>query len=198
MPQNYQHGLYTKLLQSGDPAYITKKGIYQSVKNHVSPTNEEELKFYNTSHFLSFSECKNKAKWYASDKDEDPDCEGKEYPERRYIFTLDLSRVQIKSFHKYIFDIFYSCYNGNCETCQGRKNSHQILILDVVSILKENPSYQTDKQALASAEQDKEWLVLPFDYKPELFGHSAKILPSNFWTVEFFGYYSEDAGTFFG
>ena len=197
MPEKHEHGLYTKLLQRGDPAYITRNGIYQSVKNHVSPTSEEELKFYNSSHFLSFSKSDKIAKWYASDKDNDPDCEAKEYPEKRYIFTFDFSRVKIKPFRKNIYNISYSCYNGNCDICQDRKDSHHLLILDVVSLLKENPTYQTNEQALASAEHDEEWLVLPYDHKPELFGCWAQIPCANFWTVKDFGFYPDDTTTFF-
>jgi hypothetical protein len=197
MPEKYNYGLYTKLLQRGDPAYISRKGIYQSVKNHVLPKSEEELQFYLRSHFLSFSESKEIAKWYASDKDIDEDCEAKEYPEKRYIFTFDFSRVQAKQFRKNIYDIPYSCFNSSCEICQSRKDSHHLLILDVFSILKENPTYLTNEQALASAKRDKEWLVLPFDYRADLYGCEGTIPCSNIWSVEHFGYYHDDSVTFF-
>lgn len=51
MPEKYWSGLYTKLLRSGNPAYISKNGIIRATKSHISPTNVEEETFYNKSHF---------------------------------------------------------------------------------------------------------------------------------------------------
>lgn len=206
---HYEAGLHTKLLNSGDPDYITKYGIYKSIISHVSPTNEEEIKFYKTSHFLSFSESKERAKYYAADKKPDEMVEVSKYRERRYVFTFNFETTKVVQKSKYLYAISYKCNRKlieplsfdtfelikrrkiKCELCEVNNILHILLILDVVSILRDYPNYRRNNDALISAIRDKEWLVLPYDYEPELYGYSSKIPRADFWSTEYYRLSSE-------
>jgi len=207
--QHFGNGLISKLINSGDPAYITKNGIYKSINAHISPNSEEELKFYRSSHFLSFSDSKEIALYYAADKKTNEMIEVKRFKERRYLFTFDLNQVIYKDYSKNVYMIQYKC-NRNliepyeefdmvyqelsktaCDLCAKNELSHSILILDVVSILKSNADYRTFTKSIENAEKDKEWLILPFDYKQELWGYSSKIPRADFWSTQYFKLRSE-------
>lgn len=206
---HYFDGLHSKLIQSGNPAYITQNGIYKAINSHISPQNDDELSFYRSSHFLSFTESIEVAKYYASDKKPIELIETPKYTERRYIFIFNINKTIVEQKSKFIFKISFKCnrnliesrtidtpepfdlIKNKCELCQIENMFHTILLLDVVSILKKNPEYKTDKQSLFNAERDKEWLILPYDYKTELFGFSANIPRADFWSIKYFRLSSE-------
>lgn len=197
-------GLHSKLIQKGNPAYITKYGIYKAINAHIFPQSKQEISFHNSSHFLSFSESIEKAKYYASDKNPNDLIEVQRYTERRYLFTFNLGRIQIEQISDYVFKALFRCNrnliepltsntpelfwlrNEKCKLCEIDGIFHTLMILNVVSILKKHPGYRANEQALINAERDKEWLVLPYDYDLKLGGFSAKIPPADFWSTKYF------------
>lgn len=201
---HYKDGLHSKLIQSGNPAYINKNGIYKSINSHIAPQKEDEVSFYKTSHFLSFSESIEIAKFYAADKKPHEMIETSKYRERRYLFTFNLEETKIEQNSEFVFTINFKCNRqlieplsfdtlellglrkSKCKYCELNDLFHTLLVLDVVSILKAHPDFKTDNNVLNNAKRDKEWLVLPYDYKSELYGYSSKIPRADFWSIQYF------------
>lgn len=57
--------------------------------------------------------------------------------------------------------------------------------------MQEHSEYFFDNFALDNILQDKEWLLLPFDHKPELYEYSGVIQRADFWSVKYFRLQSE-------
>lgn len=210
----YFDGLFSKLLQSGNPAHISKYGIYNSIKAHIAPNKKSEFDFYKKTHFLSFTECKDTALFYSSNMEPSKLISTPKYKERRYLFTFNLFShdTTITNISTGIYKFEYKCnrqliepnsldtpelfslQKENCWICQNN-TSHNLIILDIVSILGNNSKYQLNSLAFENAKRDKEWLILPFDYNNELLGYNSKIPRADFWSAELFRLKSEPEKT---
>lgn len=182
LPEQYgTAGLLTKLINNGDPAYITKEGIEEASRVHIAPTKAETI-LSSRSHFLSFTSCRDRALYYAADKEPDNLIPG-EGDKQRYLFSLDISAC-VATVRRGVFSLVYDCSLNICALCIREKQKHQLLLIDVVTLLSEHASYAKSKDALEKARRDSEWLVLPIDYIPRLHGFLARIVPSSIWDAE--------------
>jgi len=206
----YSDGLFSKLLQGGNPSHLSKEGIYNSIKAHILPITINEFEFYKKTHFLSFSESKEIALYYTSDKKPDELIAVPKYRERRYLFSFNLfaPNTRITEISQHIFQFSYQCNRNliepisfdtpeltllqkdNCSICSANI-FHNLIIFDVASILKANSKYQTSSEAYINSKRDKEWLILPFDYDSKLMGYSSRIPRADFWSAELFRLKSE-------
>jgi hypothetical protein len=139
-----------------------------------------------------------------------------EYFEKRYIFHMDISnklpittkrglfKFEYKCFQntkipdapsdKILFDFFSEKDNARCDICQINNGKHLIYLIDVPTFIKsEIKSCSTKKyqKAIDSAENDKEWLVMPADFLVNLGGNSSRIPRSIFWSSEHYYLRSE-------
>lgn len=135
-----------------------------------------------------------------------------DYYETRYIFTLDVSNMVSIDEDAGIFYLLYECnpklrksdgYGEKiiefqmevgwykCPVCE-RKEKHVMYIFDTVKFLRKNKSLAKNHKSVTNAERDKEWLILPRDYSPELNGYSSFIPRADIWNVEH--YYLEYEG----
>jgi hypothetical protein len=218
--QSYRSaGLLTKLVNGGNPAYVSKHGLLESVRAHVKANNESEEFFQKRSQFFSFSEKKDVAAFYASSKQpseltriRSDDCS-----ETRYIFTLIIRGMVGIERQKGLYSIQYACdprlIRGDspldekigydplaamykviglpCEVCGNKRLGHRLLLIDVVAFLRAVPSAARFAGSLANAKKDSEWLVMPADYVPHLYGDSARIPRSQIWFAEHYRLRSE-------
>ncbi len=184
-------GIFTNLAKGGDPVYIKKIGIIEAILQHIAPQKIKKELLKGKSHFLSFSSDCKIAKCYASDKSSDNiliNC-GDENSIQRYIVTLNIDG-QFLIFNRIngVYTLEYDCDLSLCEFCikTEKKIKHKLLLFDVVTLLSSHPEWSNDTNALLSAERDKEWLVMPFDFLSNLAGESARMSPSNIWTVAYY------------
>ena len=227
--QHYRSaGLLTKVINGGNPAYIEQNGLLESVRAHVKAQSESESFFQKRSQFLSFSSQESRAMFYASSGHPNELVSSEDNSETRYIFTIDTTNIVSIKPRKGLHFLEYSCDNslirsdGNemetpgidplaslygafgsnlCEGCDNRRLKHRLLLIDVVAFLNAVPSAERYKGALTNAQQDHEWLIMPSDYIPRLFGDSARIPRSQIWSARHYRLRSEsprDATMFAG
>lgn len=186
-PEQYGiEGLLTKLINNGDPSYISKAGIVEAIRVHVAPTVEETI-LWSKSSFLSFSANRQRALDFAAyNKPENliPGDRPGDGEKQAYLFTLDISVCVATASHG-IYSLAYDCsLNIRCKHCTPAKQKHHLLLIDVVTFLSENHSFAKTEDAIENARRDSEWLLLPIDYIPQLDGFHARIVPSAIWDVE--------------
>lgn len=211
-------GLLTGLSNGGNPAYVDKNGVLESVRAHVKANNVTEEFFQTHSHFFSLTENKNTARYYASFKCPNELIASDDYSETRYIFTLHTAGIVPIERQKGLYSLKYSCDpslirsdnrlspdllfdpltaminlkgNKNCEGCNNGRLSHHLLLIDVVTFLEAVPSTARFADSLVNAKKDSEWLVMPIDYIPHLYGNSARIPRSQIWFAEHYRLRSE-------
>ncbi len=208
-PEKYRtNGLMTRQMDGGDPAYISKHGLFEAVRSHVMPNLESEKHFLEKSSFLSFSADRRRAEYYAADGDPASLIPSAEYAETRYIFTLTASNAHMTS--DGVYSLRYKCdYNlhrpdvqgciaqvvafvTSCPSCppDGTQNHHLVLI-DVASYLEKHSTYALCGGALDLARRDSEWLVLPVDYVPEIPGLASRVPLSPIWNAQHYRLASE-------
>lgn len=221
-------GLLTSVVNGGNPAYVARNGLLESVRAHVKAMSESELFFQRRSQFLSFSSQESRAIFYASTGRPSELVPSEEYSETRYVFTIDITGIVSVESRKGLYSLEYSCDNslvrsdGNemetlgidplaslygafrsnlCEGCDNRRLKHRLLLVDVVAFLDAVPSAKRYKDALKNAQRDHEWLIMPSDYIARLFGESARIPRSQIWSARHYRLRSEsprDASIFVG
>jgi len=206
-------GLLTKLIDSGNPAYVTRVGLLDAVRSHIKAEDTSEESFQKHSKFFSFSSCRTVAAFYASDKQPDKLIASQDYFETRYIFTLDITKALPIDASRGLYFLEYSCdptlISGdapsdiplmrfkqdsgwsNCEGCNNGQLKHRLLLIDVVAFLTTAPIAAKFEGAIKNAQHDKEWLVMPSDYIPRLYGESARIPRSKIWFAEYYRLSSE-------
>lgn len=196
-------GLWTKLINGGNPAYITEAGLFEAIRIHIAPQTPQERAIQSTSRFLSFSSSRERALYFASCGNPDDLIPCREYSERRYLFTVNMSSSREEK-ESGVYVLGYECNynlvqpNGltiqdtmasnfvRCEFCQAGRQEHNLLLLDAVTFLKARPRTAKSENALENAHRDSEWLVMPIDYMEKLKGYSARIPRSSIWTGEHF------------
>lgn len=209
LPNLYRtEGLHTKLINGGNPAYVSTVGLAESIRVHVSPNSSVERILTSKSSFLSFSSDRKIAAFYSSHGRPDDLVPVDGYGETRYIFALDVGELKGTADEGVFlseYDCDYSLVTPNtptlngligavgvrCGICADGKKKHRLLIIDVVSYISSQPTYANYTDAMRNADRDSEWLVLPVDYVPRLHGFSAKIHRSSVWSAEHFKLQSE-------
>jgi hypothetical protein len=140
----------TNLVSGGNGRIIFKKPLLELVKVHINPGWEK-------SHFLSFSECKNKALEFGAFSFVG---EHSPYYEDGDSWNFALLKFQTTNLvdcvvkESGVYECSYSPY------LKEFKNGCKILLIDTVEYLKANSALVTASQ-LTNAERDMEWLVLP-------------------------------------
>lgn len=203
-------GITTKSFGKGDPKYIEKNGLLNTIQAHIAPKTIKDNSYYNVTDFLSFSTNLKRAQYWAANKNTlllNP-CD-KEYSETRYLFSLTINdeELQTLSITDGIYIFNYQCNpklkKGNspnpiesaiirrdyCEICNLKEKSHSLILIDSVKYLTQFPNAQNCQDALSFAKTDEEWLILPFD--PITNGRSSRIHRADFWNVELFNVVGE-------
>ncbi len=196
------NGLTSKaFFGAGDPAYIDKIGLLETMRMHIKPSGKVETSVYDATAYLSFTEDKNKALEWASGKlpglIKVPD----DYMETRYVFTFDMPDIDILPVAENIYEYRFACnrllkrsnvpdplgitsyalqYNV-CPLCNNTNKVHSIFLVDTVSFLKQHIHLARYEGAYNNACRDKEWLVLPND--PLVQFRSSRIQRADFWTA---------------
>jgi|GEM_PF-1955503 hypothetical protein len=212
MPQRYRScGIISKSINGGNPAYINKNGLLESIQAHINPLTESEKTFLSKSVFISFTTEESIAQNYCSyDKSQNKffsddlrKCE--EYYETRYIFSLNISDCIPLNATEGIYYLEYNCNPemrksdglnegiiefqyasgwGKCEICEGGRK-HKMYLIDSVKFLESHKEYTSNPCAFINAQKDKEWLVLPSDFYKRLNGYSSSMIPvSKIWSVK--------------
>ncbi|WP_431199619.1 hypothetical protein ACQ86K_01125 [Mucilaginibacter sp. P19] len=167
----------------------------------------EELHYYDTTDFISFSEDRGRALYWLSQR-------GKlslhptttNYQETHYLFTLDIDLKTAVDFGDGIYFYSYECNpvlkepnapdvmsileaqlvrSVGCEVCQNGAIKHSLILVNSEQYLTSQNSDQSLDGAIQFARNDKEWLILPADPMSPDFFH-ARIPRSNIWTVDLF------------
>jgi hypothetical protein len=194
-------GLYTKLINNGNPAYIKEVGLFEAIRIHIAgKRSDEELK--SKSHFLSFTSSRERALFYAAANGLGELIPCLPYTESRYLFALHISTCMPKDEKQGIYTLDYeskpdaiepdSMLPDDVRIAEGFKarlsnegpRKHTLWLINAVTFLRANPHHGTSSQALTSALKDREWLVLPMDWVDRLHGYSARIPRSSIWTYE--------------
>lgn len=180
-----REGLFTKLINGGNPAYITEAGLFETIRIHIAPQTPQESAIQSTSSFLSFSSSRERASYFASYGNPNGLIPCAEDSATRYLFTLNISSSRPGNES----GVYVLSYVG-CEFQTGGRE-HKLLLLDAVTFLRGHLQKAKSKNALENAQRDLEWLVMPIDYMEGLKGFSARIPISSIWTGECFFLESE-------
>jgi len=206
-PELYRFdGLRSKAFGKGDPAYIDKHGLLDSVRKHIKPENSSDQDFYNKTEFISFSTDIERAKFWLSNKgkltlskcDED-------YEETRYLFVFDIPEDKLTKKENGIYSFHFMCnpslksantndpifnaakhliYGTNgCPICNLKDELHEIILIDTNEFLESNQE-KAIEGAMEFAKKDKEWLLLPFDVMDKNGFKYARIPRADFWYVQ--------------
>jgi hypothetical protein len=189
-----------------DPRNIERIGLLRTIINHIKPANKEGEIYYDATDFLSFSESRNIALEWCSDKNTIILEDTKDYEETRYLFILNINETEIYAIGSGMYLYLYNCNptlkqtnsnnpihkavlthqfrNGICTVCENKKKLHHIILVNTVEYLKLYPEQVGTKEAIQNSTDNKEWLILPYDYMDGF--RSTRIPRADFWTVELF------------
>jgi len=207
-PELYRNnGLRTKAFGSGcNPQNIELLGLQESIRKHVKPENSSDRVYFDVTDFLSFSEERDRAVFWCSDKGKLILDKADDYNETRYLFILNIDDNSLREFGKGIYSFEFRCNpqlklsdSGKeplnsllrfihsseiCSICSNQNRTHRILLINSFEYLIQNTQHAKFEDAICYAEKDKEWLVLPFDPLGKY--RSSRIPRADFWTVEHF------------
>jgi hypothetical protein len=205
LPEKYRtEGLLTKQMDGGNPFFYEKYGWINSIKSHISCTNNIEKFLYETTAFLSATENENIAKNIYLPTKNNYRCEitTMDFADA-YIFMFQIEREKIKQYCKGIYTYDFQCNYAKfkdpqsivdlfikCNICSNNKDYwHTILLIDAATYLNElvltNKKLQS---AYESSQKDHEWLLMPLDPMTDGKGYQSRIPISNFWSVEHYKY----------
>ncbi|TWV11244.1 hypothetical protein FQ707_11190 [Bacteroidaceae bacterium HV4-6-C5C] len=201
------NGLRSKAFSGNqDPRNIERIGLLETIINHIKPKDSEGIIYYDATDFLSFSESRGKALEWCSDKNNVILKSANDYEETRYLFILTINTADIYTIGNGLFLYSYNCnptlkqtdsnnfinrialtpqlQNQICPICENKHKVHQIILVNTVEYLNHYPNHAGSKEAIENSIEDKEWLVLPYDYQDEF--RSTRIPRADFWNVELF------------
>ena len=96
-------GLLTKEINGGDPAYVDRNGLLESVRAHVKPANISEQTFKERSKFFSFTSHRDRALFYASQGNPNRLTPSENYLETRLCVHIKYFEVSNKAIqHEFI------------------------------------------------------------------------------------------------
>jgi hypothetical protein len=199
-------GIFTKLADGGDPAYVTRVGMLAAVSAHVAPKTSVEKEFMARSAFASFSTSRERAMYYARGRYGRQLVVSARLDHEVVLFKMDVSqRIPDRTPGTYVLK--YDCDDsirepdfqedmdlvrdgwglaGGCEFCKDGRRPHTLFLIDVAEYVRAQPSHSRDEDALENARADEEWLALPIDHIERLRGDAAHIPRSAIWTYETF------------
>lgn len=183
--------------------------MISAIRKHVRPDRSipEELRYYNTTDFISFSEDRDRAIYWLTERGRlslTPSTEP--YKENRYLFEIDIDMSKIIEFGDGIYFYRYSCNcqkkqpnapdfmsdleaglvrAAGCDICQNGLTSHSLILVNSEEYLKKHNTDHSLDGAVQFAHNDREWLLLPADPMSPQFFH-ARIPRSDIWDVELF------------
>jgi len=189
-----------------DPRNIERIGLFRTIINHINPADKEGEKYYDATDFLSFSESRSKALEWCSDKNAITLETADDYEETRYLFSLNMDEAEINTIGNGLYLYSYKCnpalkqtdsnnpihkaalnlqlQSQICPTCENKHKRHHIIMVNTVEFLTLFPDQVGCKEAIQNSIEDKEWLILPYDYEGEF--RLARIPRADFWNVELF------------
>lgn len=189
-----------------NPRNIERIGLFRTIINHINPVDKEGEKYYGATDFLSFSESRNKALEWCSDKKTITLDTANDYEETRYLFILNIDETEIDTIGNGLYFYSYKCnpalkqtdsdtpihkatlipqlQNQICPTCQNKHKFHHIILVNTVEYLIFFPDQVGCKEAIQNSTEDKEWLIFPYDYEENF--RSTRIPRADFWNVELF------------
>jgi hypothetical protein len=207
------NGLRSKAFNGNqDPRNIERIGLFRTIINHIKPTNEDGKIYYDATDFLSFSESRTKALEWCSDKNTVILESANEYEETRYLFVLNINKTDIYAIGNGLYQYSYNCnptlkltdsnnpihkaaliprfQSEICTMCENKQKLHRIILINTVEYLNHFPEQAGAKEAIQNSIDDKEWLILPYDYKGD--SRLTRIPRADFWKVELFKGVGED------
>lgn len=185
----------------GDPKNIERLSLLETVKRHIDHLKCYENDYYKITDYISFSECEETAKLWASDLKPDDliDCLTP-YQETRYVFNLQIPEAELISISKGVWEFNYACnkdlkssnidneiesfvlrYN-TCPLCGSVKKIHNIILVKPSLFMSDVSGEINYKRAITLGEKNTEWLILPNDSIGNNF-RSTRIQRANFWTA---------------
>lgn len=193
------NGLFSNLINGGNPAYIDQKDIHEAGRVHVFQKDELESGEYKKSHFLSFTSDIDVAYKYLSGRNKKPIYKAKKTGATHYIFELDISNMD-DTVISGIYELDYQCLHVKgkkgwmlCEKCANDRKGHKLQIINVVELLKSERGFKRFHKALDNALRDSEWLVRSLDPMPHPGkGYSARIRESDILNVRYYKRFEYD------
>ena len=204
-------GLRTKAFGKGDPAYIEKHGLLDTIRQHINPDKKsnEDQNLYNTTPFISFSTNIDRAFYWLTDKNrfEIEKCKI-DFSETRYLFECEIPDSEVIEKGKGIYSFNFICNPSlktsnfldpildsalpfmygttECPICNMSYKFHEIILIDTKVFLHQYKEKEKYKGAHILAEEDKEWLILPFDTMDKNGFKYNRIPRADFWKVKHF------------
>lgn len=199
-------GLRSKAFGKGDPSYINKIGLVDAMRQHIKPISNLDKEFYSKTDFISFSKSIERAMFWLKNKNsiEIVQCYD-ESRATRFLFQMNIQDNELFELAPGIYEFQFKCnpklkkgtptdillnaaleltYGYNeCEICKSSYFFHRIILIDTVKFLNNNILQEKFKGALKLANEDQEWLVLPFDSISNGISTSSRIPRADFWTV---------------
>lgn len=201
------NGIRSKAFGSGaNPENIELQGLLQSIKKHIKPITEFDIKYYAVSDFISFSKCEVRAKYWCSDRGALVLTECENYSETRYMFVIDIEDNRLENLGGGIYYFKYKCnpllkgydennlifetmiksaeLNKKCSYCSGLESFHHLVLIDSYEYLMNYPKHEKIEEAIEFARRDKEYLLLPID---KIGKHRTTRIPrADFWSAKHF------------
>jgi hypothetical protein len=194
-------GLRSKAFGAGgDPAYINKAGLLETIRMHVNPSNAKDFSIYGLTEYLSFSESMDNAYHWAMGPTADVlDKCIVAYGETRYVFCIAVERSDLIEITDGVFEYRFRCnpmlkaanspdpiltailQNTGCPVCDGTRNTHSIIFVDTVCFLERHKHLAMYEGAYNNAIRDNEWLLLPNDPLGQF--KEARIPRADFWSA---------------
>jgi hypothetical protein len=169
----YTEGIFSRLINCGDPLYIKYHNLVKALKNHIKPEADQKPYFYDHSHFISFTSVEQIALDYMNKEYEH--LKSKNPKMVQYLISLNIDN-RMKTNIPGIYYLRYKCINSkNCIVCSDQ--NHHLILIDVVSLSKSNSLIE--KNVIEQSQRDKEWLILPVDPMKDGIGYSSRIYPSD-------------------
>lgn len=183
--------IFSHLVNKGDPEYVYREGFLTALRKHIKGGGDD---FQSVSHFISFSDKKQNAKYFAC-KHFDINAVYCASTDADFcLITIDLNLDNLIA--KGIYKVNYYCnyneitkeqldkldYKPSCGFCCKSTKLHTLYVFNPLEILNKTEN----KKEYDLARKHNEWLLLPSDYIDELNGNSARIYRSNIWKVEYF------------
>ena len=206
-------GIMTRLMNGGNPATVDAVGLWEVSRAHVRPENGGEQRFLATTPFLSFSENRDRAEYYAKDgRAGRLVVRTEQFGEDTIVFELEVEGMK-QDGQEGVFVLDYPCdytlveplspgQDGidqatavSCEFCAPDNKHfevrvdgngrllHRLQLIRVATLLRNHPERQRYAGALDQAEREREWLVYPMDYVHRLRGFSARVPRAQIWTA---------------
>jgi hypothetical protein len=208
-PKIYRYdGIRSKAFGKGDPAYIQRIGLTETIRQHIKPETKNDKEFYDKTDFISFSRNIERSMFWLKEKDtvDVVEC-NVNYEETRYLFLMDIPENELIEFGQGIYSFKFKCNpklkraNSNdiifnsaltlthgyneCKICNISEPSHEIILINTIRYLEHNIKGEKFAGALNFASVDEEWLVLPFDSIEMNESIKCSRIPrAEFWTVK--------------